>query len=481
MLIKLIEGSTRQLGAPADWDGKDMSCDVLPILDVQTAEGNFMYSAWEPTPPELEALNKGANIVLGVRGAAHPVVSLQVAADVAVKHPDDVAVDQFAEVMKAKLADARTKGRSGWQECDPAELSYMLREHVEKGDPRDVANFCMFLWSLGKPIGDARPVVNLQLTPLDGIQVWIDAYTNAANGLHFMGHGRIVQLLREYLALRKLLAQRTPPPLPETHYNGSGDGSEPLYTADMVHLYASQYAAILSGMPVEPAPFQQRVLPWMMACFGEAISNDLQERNHRFFEEATELVQSTGMTRSEAHQLVDYVYGRPLGEPAQEVGGVMVTLAALCLAAKMDMHAAGETELARIWTKVEQIRAKQAAKPKHSPLPIAQPSAAVAQPLEIDPHAVELAEKYAFPGALHPEPAVAQPVANERDAARWRAIEPYLQIETDNGEECASYTSAITIRGGQIDVPASPDYDTAAAGIDALRVELCQPAEEGGT
>lgn len=63
-----------------------------------------------------------------------------------------------------------------------------------------------------------------------------------------------------------------------------------------------------------------------------------------------------------------------VGEPAQEVGGVMVTLAALCLANGLDMHAAGETELARIWTKVEAIRAKQAAKPKHSPLPAAAPA-----------------------------------------------------------------------------------------------------------
>jgi hypothetical protein len=47
----------------------------------------------------------------------------------------------------------------------------------------------------------------------------------------------------------------------------------------------------------------------------------------------------------------------------------MVTLAALCLAHGLDMHDAAETELARIWTKVEAIRAKQAAKPKHSPLP----------------------------------------------------------------------------------------------------------------
>lgn len=36
---------------------------------------------------------------------------------------------------------------------------------------------------------------------------------------------------------------------------------------------------------------------------------------------------------------------------------------------EINMHEAGETELARIWTKVEKIRAKQAAKPKGSALP----------------------------------------------------------------------------------------------------------------
>jgi hypothetical protein len=72
-----------------------------------------------------------------------------------ITHPDDAAVDAFAVAMKEKLAQARAKGRGGWQQCDPTELSIMLREHVEKGDPRDVANFCMFLWSLGKPISDA--------------------------------------------------------------------------------------------------------------------------------------------------------------------------------------------------------------------------------------------------------------------------------------------------------------------------------------
>lgn len=115
--------------------------------------------------------------------------------------------------------------------------------------------------------------------------------------------------------------------------------------------------------------FQSRVLPWLLECFGEAITNDATERSHRFLEEAGELVQACGTTRSEAHQLVDYVFSRPKGEKTQEAGGVMVTLAALCIAQKIDMHDCGEVELERIWTRVEQIRAKQAAKPKHSPLP----------------------------------------------------------------------------------------------------------------
>ena len=119
--------------------------------------------------------------------------------------------------------------------------------------------------------------------------------------------------------------------------------------------------------------FQTRVHDWIIACFGAEIGADRVERNHRFIEEALELVHANGCTASEAHQLVDYVFSRPVGEPHQEVGGVMNTLAALCTASGLDMEKAGEDELARIWTKADQIRAKQAAKPKHPPLPVATP------------------------------------------------------------------------------------------------------------
>lgn len=72
------------------------------------------------------------------------------------QHPDDLAVDLFAVAMKAKLEFARNnRGRGGWQnkdECSADLLSKLLRGHVDKGDPTDVANFCCFLWNRGEGI-----------------------------------------------------------------------------------------------------------------------------------------------------------------------------------------------------------------------------------------------------------------------------------------------------------------------------------------
>lgn len=68
---------------------------------------------------------------------------------------DNAAVDRFAAAMKGKLAVAREKGRGGWHDkadCSQEALSSMLRAHVEKGDPRDVANFCMMLHQRGEAI-----------------------------------------------------------------------------------------------------------------------------------------------------------------------------------------------------------------------------------------------------------------------------------------------------------------------------------------
>lgn len=116
--------------------------------------------------------------------------------------------------------------------------------------------------------------------------------------------------------------------------------------------------------------FQDRVRSWMLKCFGPTIADDQKDRSHRFFEEATELAQASGCTKIEALMLVDYVYARPVGNIGQEVGGVMVTLAAMCSAFGLVMEQDADEELERIEIPdiMERIRQKQALKPRGLPI-----------------------------------------------------------------------------------------------------------------
>jgi NTP pyrophosphatase (non-canonical NTP hydrolase) len=115
--------------------------------------------------------------------------------------------------------------------------------------------------------------------------------------------------------------------------------------------------------------FQSRVQDWMVACFGREITQDTTERNHRFIEESLELAQSLGCSKLQVIELIDYVYSRPIGETKQEVGGVLLTLAALCSANDIDLIDVGEVELARVWVNIKKIREKRSQKPLGSILP----------------------------------------------------------------------------------------------------------------
>ena len=70
-------------------------------------------------------------------------------------HPDDQAVDRFAAAMKAKLARAREKGRSGWENparCTNEFLAELLIGHLGKsneGNLEDIANLAMMLYCRG--------------------------------------------------------------------------------------------------------------------------------------------------------------------------------------------------------------------------------------------------------------------------------------------------------------------------------------------
>ncbi len=110
--------------------------------------------------------------------------------------------------------------------------------------------------------------------------------------------------------------------------------------------------------------FQAGVAEWMGQCFLPSLYSNMTERGDRLLEEVLELLQAHGYDKTRVATLVDYVFGRPVGEPAQEVGGVMVTLAGYCWVAGLDMHAAGDAELARINQPevMDKIRRKQEAK-----------------------------------------------------------------------------------------------------------------------
>ncbi|MCU0994011.1 hypothetical protein JAK71_15490 [Stenotrophomonas maltophilia] len=176
--------------------------------------------------------------------------------------------------------------------------------------------------------------------------------------------------------------------------------------------------------------FQAGVAEWMGRCFLPSLYSNMTERGDRLLEEVLELLQAHGYDSARVPTLVDYVFGRPVGEPAQEVGGVMVTLAGYCWVAGLDMHAAGDAELARISQPevMAKIRAKQEAKNAlHFDTPLPGNAAA---------------------------PALAQAVDQDlqQDAARWRAIAPHLSVEWDEDEMLKRWTW-IDFKGDALSVP----------------------------
>jgi hypothetical protein len=110
--------------------------------------------------------------------------------------------------------------------------------------------------------------------------------------------------------------------------------------------------------------FQAEVGDWLPRCFESTFYNNMVERGDRAAEEFFEMLQAHHYPRERLATLIDYVYGRPVGEPAQEIGGVMVTLAAFCHIAGQNMAQCGERELERINRPeiIAKIREKQAAK-----------------------------------------------------------------------------------------------------------------------
>lgn len=95
MLIRNIEGATRRMAK------KQKEYITLPIRDQKTivdgVETNYMVSAWEPTPKELDLLRAGGVLVNSVYLQAGECTG-------SVKVPDDEEIDRLRRGASVLLA-----------------------------------------------------------------------------------------------------------------------------------------------------------------------------------------------------------------------------------------------------------------------------------------------------------------------------------------------------------------------------------------
>ena len=68
-------------------------------------------------------------------------------------------VNKFAQIMLDKLIKKSRQGWNDWQNCHPDVFRKSLIEHIEKGDPIDVANIAFFLYQLKASTN--KPIENL--------------------------------------------------------------------------------------------------------------------------------------------------------------------------------------------------------------------------------------------------------------------------------------------------------------------------------
>ncbi|MGF6440735.1 hypothetical protein [Paraburkholderia youngii] len=223
---------------------------------------------------------------------------------------------------------------------------------------------------------------------------------------------------------------------------------------DMTALRAANEELLCLAQAGRVATFQMRSARWGTDCMGAELVMRKIIRVYRFFEESCELAQCLGMSASEAVSLVGYVWSRRIGEPLQEAGAAMMTLALLCQAHGIDMFAAGEAELARVSepTLFERIRAKALAAPAGSSLPVA--AAGEAAP-EIAALAQALAERDALRVEL--ERVKAETAAG---ALRWQGA--IADLEGVEGDVMISASDLRALLAAKAEPKASQDVVAAA-------------------
>lgn len=111
---------------------------------------------------------------------------------------------------------------------------------------------------------------------------------------------------------------------------------------------------------MDTSNIQKQIRIWVETRLGKEAMN-YPERGRRSLEENLELGQALGVTREEAHRLVDHVFDKPLGEIQQELGGAALTLSAAAEAAGFNLGECAQAELDRVYSlPMEKFQKRQA-------------------------------------------------------------------------------------------------------------------------
>ena len=107
MDILSIEGATRRMKPPSNWDEeKRGKCQVLAIRDENVEGANWMVSAWTMSVEEIARHTNGGPLYLSISGVNHPVVSMHVGEPIDEPPPAKLAMQiamEFARHIEDRL------------------------------------------------------------------------------------------------------------------------------------------------------------------------------------------------------------------------------------------------------------------------------------------------------------------------------------------------------------------------------------------
>lgn len=102
-------------------------------------------------------------------------------------------------------------------------------------------------------------------------------------------------------------------------------------------------------MPAIGREMRQRIVAKLILDrFGAEHANSVPQRAVRFLEEAVEAYQAAGADKEMAHKLIDFVFDRPKGDLAKEIGQCGLTLLGFAAAAKLDADKEEYREVSRV-------------------------------------------------------------------------------------------------------------------------------------